>query len=864
MKKKKSIPSNTPLMRQYNRIKAEYPDTLLLCRVGDFYETFGEDAIKLSEILDIVLTQRSNGAAGAVKLAGFPHHALDTYMPKLVKVGLRVAVCEQLEDPKQVKGLVKRGVTELITPGLSYYESLLDKKQHNYLASIQIATERWGIAFLDISTGDFWVTEGSPTHIEQLLHSLQPAEVLFNKKEKKSLQPLLTHYATRMLEDWVYYFDYAEEKLKKQFGTTSLRGFGIHHLHQGIIAAGAILRYLEESAQKNIQHILSIRRLEEHDYMSLDRFTVRNLELLQPQQEEGTALIDIIDHTTTPMGARQLRNWLIFPLKQLEKIQQRQAKVAALIKSPTLIEKLVHHLKAIGDLTRLVARLSANRMPPRGFMALRQALEQLQPIQRLLATAPALAELGERLQFCKQLQEQMAVVLCQQLPIVHHPGKLIRTGYNAELDQLREMTNDSQKALEALQEKERKATAISSLKIGYNKVFGYYLEVRNTHKEKVPANWIRKQTLVGAERYITEDLKEYEEKILTAREKAVLLEQNLYERFVKIAQSYVEPLQQNAKIIAELDCYTAFAQLATRKKYHLPELVEEQLLSLEKSIHPIIADTLPVGDYCVPNTITLDTERQQLLLITGPNMAGKSALLRQVAVNVLLAQMGAPIAAKKGTIGVVDKIFSRVGASDNLASHESTFMVEMNEMATILHNFTSRSLVIVDELGRGTGTADGLALAQSCLEYLHSHGKYRPRVLFATHYHELNALEKSLPRLKNFRIGVKKVEGKIVFTHKLLPGGSSESFGIEVAKIAGMPTALIGRADQLIHHLKKGLKKEIVTPLFMPKATGKKTKEAAEKWEKMNLFLKKVDIERLTPIEALLLLQELLNQFKLL
>jgi DNA mismatch repair protein MutS len=853
----------TPLMKQYQEIKAKYPGALILFRVGDFYETFGEDAVTASKILDITLTKRSNGAAAAVKLAGFPYHSLDTYLPKLIKAGHRVAVCDQLEDPKFVKGLVKRGVTELITPGLSLHDTVLNQKQNNYLASLYFDREAVGIALLDLSTGEFLTAQGNASYIDKLVKSFQPAEVILSKKQQAAFQAFTKeHYPSYALEEWVYQLDYAYEMLNKHFGTASLKGFGIERFPAGIIASGAILRYLEETEHKEIKHIASIARIEEDKYVWLDKFTIQNLELLKPQQEGGVALIDVLDKTVTPMGARLMRKWLVLPLKEPSAIQKRLDTVDLLLKDSVLWKNVLQELKQISDLERLISKVSVGRANPRDLLGLKKALQHIQPIQQYLkdSNQELLVKLSQQLHSCDYLLAKLEQTLEDNPPIATSQGGLIKPGIDANLDELRKIAYAGKDYLIQLQQKESKKTGIPSLKIAYNKVFGYYLEVTNTHQDKVPAEWIRKQTLVNAERYVTEELKVYEDKILQAEEKLAALEQKLFQEILDNANEFVPQIQQNGKILAQLDCYLSFAQEARKHQYSKPILTQDKNLNIQAGRHPVIEQQLPLGESYIPNDLYLDNESQQIIIITGPNMAGKSALLRQVALIVIMAQMGSFVPAGQATIGLVDKIFTRVGASDNLARGESTFMMEMTETASIMHNLSDRSLVIMDEIGRGTSTYDGISIAWSIVEYLHNHAKYRAKTLFATHYHELNQLADQLDRVKNLHVTVKEVNGKIIFLRKLSEGGSEHSFGIHVAQLAGMPTQVIKRANELLAHLEQGERhtrhqEKIKT---VPDATYQLALfEANPSLDKISALLHQIDLNRITPVEALLKLGEL-------
>lgn len=853
----------TPLMRQYNQLKAKYPGALLLFRVGDFYETFGEDAIKTSKILDIVLTKRSNGGAAAVELAGFPHHALDTYLPKLVRAGHRVAICDQLEDPKMVKGIVKRGVTELVTPGLAYNDQVLDQKYNNYLASLYFDKEELGIAFLDLSTGEFLVAQGTVAYVDKLVQSFKPSEIILSKKQQQSFQEVFKdQHNSHCLEEWVYHFDYAYECLNEHFATTSLKGFGIEKLSLGIIAAGAILRYLEETEHKEIKHIASISRIEEDKYVWLDRFTIKNLELLYPQQEEGVSLIDVLDKTVTPMGARLLKKWVVLPLKDAHAIQQRLDTVEVFVQDPTLWQNTFQALKQIGDLERLISKISVGRANPRELLALKKALQQIAPIQRQLqsSTHELLLKLSGQLHRCEFLLEKIEQTLQENPPLVTNQGGLIKEGIHPEIDELKKIAHTGKDYLIQIQKKESKKTGIPSLKVAYNKIFGYYLEVTNTHKDKVPADWIRKQTLVNAERYITEELKHYEEKIVGAEEKLTVLEQTLYQELISQAAEFIPQNQQNARVLAQLDCYLSFAQEARKRHYTKPVVNESKVIDIKAGRHPVIEQQLPLDESYVPNDVYLDNETQQVMIITGPNMAGKSALLRQVALIVIMAQIGAFVPADSASIGLVDKVFTRVGASDNLAKGESTFMMEMTETASIMHNLSDRSLVLMDEIGRGTSTYDGISIAWSIVEYLHNHPRYCAKTLFATHYHELNQLAVELERVKNFNVTVKEVDNKVLFLRKLQEGSSEHSFGIHVAQMAGMPAQIVHRANDIMHHLEKDQSRHQHQERIqqMPANNYQLSLfEADPAWAQVKALLNKLDVNATAPVEALLKLSEL-------
>ncbi len=861
----KSKVAETPLMKQYNAIKAKYPGALLLFRVGDFYETFSDDAIKASQILDIVLTKRANGAASSVELAGFPHHALDNYLPKLVRAGQRVAICDQLEDPKSVKGIVKRGVTELVTPGLSLHDNVLDKKFNNYLASIHFAGESLGVAFLDLSTGEFLTAKGSLAYIGKLIQSFHPAEIIYSKEAKKAFFQLVGEdQQSFQLETWIYSHEFAYEKLIRHFNTTSLKGFGIEELEEAIIAAGAILHYLEVTEHRELDHISSISRIEEEQYVWLDRFTIRNLELLYPQHSGGIPLIDVLDDTLTPMGSRMLKRWMVLPLKDVTRIHNRQKVVESIIKDRDLLDHLREHLKPIGDLERLISKVAVNRVNPRELVSLRKSLQHLIPIRKYLRDSgnEQLKQLTDQFHACEALIERIEKEIKEDAPLLIHQGGIIADGVDASLDELRSIAFAGKDYLLGVQQREVQRTGISSLKIAYNKVFGYYLEVSNTHKDKVPAEWIRKQTLVNAERYITEELKEYEEKILTAESKLLEIEQRIFNDIVAFASQYVGQVQENAKLVGRLDCLQSFAFKALQHHYALPVVDEGHQLEIVAGRHPVIERLMPPGEKYVPNDVMLDDEEQQIMIITGPNMAGKSALLRQTALIVLMAQMGSFVPAKSAKIGVIDKIFTRVGASDNLSRGESTFMVEMTETASILNNLSNRSLILMDEIGRGTSTYDGVSIAWSIVEYLHNHLGFRPKTLFATHYHELNQLEADFPRIKNFNVSVKEIGDKVIFLRKLKKGGSEHSFGIHVAQMAGMPNQVVIRASEIMHFLEKD-----------HKTTGKKKNfdDLPKNIYQMSMFqadddfleikdkLEKLDINTISPVEALLKLNEIKN-----
>jgi DNA mismatch repair protein MutS len=863
---KPSAPKETPLSKQYNQIKSKYPGAMLLFRVGDFYETFGEDAIKASKILGIVLTRRNNGGAHE-ELAGFPHHSLDNYLPKLVRAGQRVAICDQLEDPKEAKGIVKRGVTELVTPGVSYNDNVLDIKQNNYLASIHFAADDLlGVAFLDISTGEYFTTEGSLAYIDKLIQGFAPAEILYCKKYKAKFEMIFgDKYNTYTFDDWAFTYDFAYNLLVTHFKTNSLKGFGIENLREGITASGVILQYLSDTEHKNIGHVSSLTRLDEEKFVWLDRFTIRNLELVFAQFEGGVPLIHILDQTITPMGARLLRKWMVLPLKEKKPIEERIDTVEMFLNDTDLMTDLAQILKPIGDLERLVSKVAVRRISPRELNQLKRALLQIEPIKEILKKHvdqfPVLEKYLNQLHDCSFLIENITKQLRDDAPALSNQGGMIATGVDAELDELHKIAFSGKDYLVDLQNRESLRTGIPSLKIAFNKVFGYYLEVSNAHKTKVPPEWIRKQTLVNAERYITEELKIYEEKILTAESKIFEIEFKIFNDLVITASEFVPQIQLNARVISTIDALLSFAFVANKNNYCKPIISEGKKIDIKEGRHPVIEQQLPLGESFVPNDLFLDDSDQQIIIITGPNMAGKSALLRQTALIVLMAQIGSYVPATSAELGLVDKIFTRVGASDNLSRGESTFMVEMTETASILNNLSDRSLVIMDEIGRGTSTYDGVSIAWSIAEFLHNHSKFKPWTLFATHYHELNQLTEDFKRIKNFNVSVKELNGKVVFLRKLKEGGSEHSFGIHVAQIAGMPQSVVLRANEILHHLEKDHIKE---------NNKEKIKEAPKNNFQLSFFdpvdsvgeeikgmLNEVDVNTISPIEALLKLNEL-------
>lgn len=858
----------TPLMKQYSVIKAKYPGALLLFRVGDFYETFGEDAIKASKVLDITLTKRGNGSASEIELAGFPHHSLDTYLPKLVRAGHRVAICDQLEDPRSVKGIVKRGVTELVTPGVSFNDNVLERKQNNFLCSVFAGKNSYGVSFLDISTGEYYCAQGTETYIFKLIQSLRPAEVIYCKSHRDKFDTSLGEdYATFTLDDWVYAYDFAHDKLIQQFKTATLKGFGVDGLSEAIIAAGAILHYLEATEHKDTHHIASLSRIDEEHYVWLDKFTIRNLELISSQHEGGVPLLQVLDQTITPMGSRQLRRWMVLPLKERSAIEERLKMVDHFYKQEELTAKIIDHLRHIADLERLISKVAVGRINPRELIQLKKSLQAILPIKESLALQDSeeLRKASDQLHRCDFLLDKIEKELKEDAPMLIHQGGIIKDGVNAELDELRAIAFSGKDYLLQIQKREVERTGINSLKISYNKVFGYYLEVSNANKDKVPTDWIRKQTLVNAERYITEELKVYEEKILHAEDKLSVIEQKLFQELILHAADFISQIQQNAKVIAMLDGLLSFAVVARANKYVKPSINETTIIDIKGGRHPVIEKQLPMGDTYVPNDIYLDNEKQQILVITGPNMAGKSALLRQTALIVLLAQIGSFVPAEAATLGIVDKVFTRVGASDNLSRGESTFMVEMTETASILNNLSDRSLILMDEIGRGTSTYDGVSIAWAIVEYLHNHKDFKAKTLFATHYHELNQLTEDLVRVKNFNVSVKEIGNKIIFMRKLKEGGSEHSFGIHVAQLAGMPNKVVLRANEILHFLEKDKHKNESKKKFdeLPKPTPQMSLfEADPKMKEVQEMLSKIDINTISPVEALLKLNEVLTKLK--
>lgn len=810
----------TPMMKQFFSMKAQHPGALMLFRCGDFYETYGEDAVESARILGITLTRRNNGGNGdSIEMAGFPHHALDTYLPKLIRAGKRVAICDQLEDPKKkreaIKGkkgltamdkMVKRGITELVTPGVAMSDNVLNYKENNFLAAVHFGKGACGVSFLDISTGEFLTGEGTFDYVEKLLGNFQPKEVLFDRAKKQDFDRYFgTRLCTFEMDDWVFTDQTARQKLLKHFGTKNLKGFGVDHLNNGVVASGAILQYLEITQHTQINHITSLARIEEDKYVRMDRFTIRSLELIAPMNEDGSSLLNVIDNTITPMGGRMLRRWMVFPLKDVKPINERLDVVDYLFREPDFRECINEQFHRIGDLERIISKVAVGRVSPREVVQLKNALMAIQPVKTacLYAKSDTLKRIGEQLNLCESLRDRIEKEIQPDPPQLVNKGDVIALGFNQELDDLRSIRDNGKQYLLEIQEKEIAQTGITSLKIGFNNVFGYYLEVRNTFKDKVPENWIRKQTLAQAERYITPELKEYEEKILGADEKILALETQLYMELIQDMQEFIPQIQINANLIAHLDCLLSFMKVSQLQRYVRPVVDDSEVIDILQGRHPVIETQLPIGEQYVPNDVLLDTEHQQIMMITGPNMAGKSALLRQTALIVLLAQIGCFVPAERARIGMVDKIFTRVGASDNISLGESTFMVEMTEASNILNNVTPRSLVLFDELGRGTSTYDGISIAWAIVEYLHEHSRAQARTLFATHYHELNEMEKNFPRIKNFNVSVKQVDGKIIFVRKLEKGGSEHSFGIHVAEIAGMPRSIVKRANIILKELEK-------------------------------------------------------------
>jgi DNA mismatch repair protein MutS len=860
----------TPLMQQYNRIKVKYPGTLLLFRVGDFYETFGEDAVKASDVLGIVLTKRGAGSTSEVALAGFPHHSLETYLPKLVRSGLRVAICDQLEDPKTTKTIVKRGVTQLVTPGVSYNDNIVQQKSNNYLASVYFEKNTVGCSFLDISTGEFLVAQGKVEYIDKLLQSYKPNEVILSKKNQKDfIENFGDRFYIYSLDEWPYTGDYARDLLLKHFEVSTLKGFGVERLGLAIIAAGVSLHYLSETEHHNLQHISTLSRVEEDHFMWLDRFTIRNLELIDSHNDNAITLLNVLDHTSSPMGARLLRKWVVMPLKDQKPINARLEVVEFLLNNPDLQQSLLNEIKQIGDLERLISKIGLQRANPREVVQLKRSLYAIAEIKRIISDvdSKALQIIAEQLNGCKHLTDQIEAELQAEPPVLIAKGNAIASGVNDELDRLRKIAFGGKDFLLEIQKREALNTGIPSLKISFNNVFGYYLEVTNSHKDKVPETWQRKQTLVNAERYITAELKEYEEQILGAEEKIFALESRIYAELLSSLLEYIKPVQLNAQLIAQLDVLLNFALIAKNNHYTRPEITTDTSIDIKGGRHPVIEKNLPLGTEYITNDVFLDSDTQQIIIITGPNMAGKSALLRQTGLIVLMAQMGSFVPAKSAKLGVVDKIFTRVGASDNVSSGESTFMVEMSETASILNNISERSLILLDEIGRGTSTYDGISIAWAIAEYLHQYPSAKAKTLFATHYHELNELTNSFDRIKNYNISVKEVNNKVIFLRKLVPGGSEHSFGIHVAKMAGMPSAIIQRSNEILKRLEQ------------ERTGGENIKDSLKKVQKqayqLQMFsiddpvlvkirdvLNNLDVNTLTPIEALMKLDEIQRVLK--
>ena len=869
----KNAENESPLMKQHAEMKRKFPDAMLLFRVGDFYETFGEDARKASQILGITLTRKASGGGGYTDLAGIPYHAVDQYLPRLVKAGLRVAICEQLEDPKTVKGLVKRGITELVTPGVSYNDMVLDVKENNFLCGLHLTDKIHGVSFLDVSTGEFYVAQGDLAYIDKLMQNFHPAEVVL---QRKKLHWFLDHFAekyyTNTFDDWVFTSDFANELLNKQFGTTSLKGFGVEELTEGVIAAGAALYYLQDTQHDRTQHICTINRIEEDRYVWLDKFTMRNLELIYSPHENARTLLDVLDQTTTPMGSRLLRRWIVMPLKERTAIEERLHVVDMLVRNRDLASQLLPQVRAVGDLERLISKVSVGRINPRELQQLRRSLEAVARIKQLCEGVDdeAFRTLAEQFNPCPGIYERIGREIAEEPPVKLDKGGVIASGVNAELDELRSMAGSGKEYLMELQRQESERTGIPSLKVGFNNIFGYYLEVTNTHKDKVPEDWTRKQTLTNAERYITPELKQYEERILGAEERILALEAQLYEQLLSALMAYLEPIQFDAQLVARLDCLQCFAEVALANNYCRPELSDDTTIDIKEGRHPVIETQLPLGEQYVSNNVFLDRDTQQIIIITGPNMSGKSALLRQTALIVLMAQTGCYCPAQTAHIGLVDKIFTRVGASDNISSGESTFMVEMNETASILNNISDRSLVLLDEIGRGTSTYDGISIAWAITEYLHNYPKARPKVMFATHYHELIEMADQYERIQNYHISVREVGNKVIFLRKLEMGGSEHSFGIHVARMAGMPAQVLKRANSMLELLES--KSEKISDLN-PKGgkPKKKTDEGVPGAGYQLSFIQlddptlleirdkllDIDIDSLTPLEALLKLNDI-------
>ncbi len=856
----------TPMMKQFNEIKTKHPDAVLLFRCGDFYETFSTDAIKASEILGITLTRRANGKASSVELAGFPHHALDTYLPKLVRAGCRVAICDQLEDPKTTKTLVKRGVTELVTPGVSYSDTTLTQKENTFLASVYINKNQAGVSFLDISTGEFLIAEGTIDYVDKLLSSISPKEIIFDRTKKKDFENHFgTKYFTYALEDWTFIPDSANDRLLKHFETKNLKGFGVQNLTNGIVAAGAILHYLDLTHHTHLGHITQLTRIEEDHYVWLDRFTVRNLELYGTMNEGGKTLVDVIDKTISPMGGRLLKRWVAFPLKDVKPIVERHSVVEHFFKDKELRQLLEQQISLIGDLERIISKVAVGRINPREVVQLKVALNAIEPIRGNCAASEneTLKKIADQLNPCKLISEKIHKEIQNDPPIMLNKGDVIRSGVDAELDELRKLARSGKNYLLEIQQRESENTGIPSLKIAFNNVFGYYIEVRNTHKDKVPETWIRKQTLVSAERYITQELKEYEEKILGAEEKIQAIETRIFNELILSLLDYVSAIQLNSNLVAQLDCLLSFYRAANENKYVRPEIIDSDELDIRQGRHPVIEKQLPIGESYVANDVFLDGKSQQIIIVTGPNMSGKSALLRQTALITLMAQIGSFVPAESARIGVVDKIFTRVGASDNISLGESTFMVEMNEAASILNNLSDRSLVLFDELGRGTSTYDGISIAWAIVEYIHEHPNAKAKTLFATHYHELNEMENSFGRIKNYNVSVKEIDKKIIFLRKLERGGSAHSFGIHVAKMAGMPQSIVKRSEKILEQLENDNRQNGIAKPVGEIATQREGYQLSffqlddPVLEQVRDEIKGLDVNNLTPIDALNKLNEI-------
>ncbi len=868
MAKKEKDPAETPLMKQYNEIKAKHPQALLLFRVGDFYETFGEDAITASKTLGIVLTKRGAGSPSEIELAGFPHHSLESYLPKLVRAGHRVAICDQLEDPKMTKTIVKRGVTELVTPGIAFSDKILDGHHNNFLAAVHFGKDIHGISFLDVTTGEFFTAQGNTEYINKLIQGFEPSEIIYQKNKHSLFQELFgTKYYTFRLDDWVFTSDFGKEKLTGHFQTNSMKGFGIDDLEQGIVASGAILHYLGETQHDKLGHITQIQRIEEEKFVWLDRFTIRNLELIAPLNEGGKTLFDVVNGTKTPMGDRLLKRWIVMPLKHPEQINLRVDAVADLAEKSSLRAEIEHELSEIGDMERLISKVAVGRIHPKELRVLSRILEHMTPLRDACSQSESalLGQLSKRIEPCEEFIQSVEKFLLKDPAVMLGKGPVIANGVHAELDELRAISESGKDYLEAMQERESEKTGIPSLKVAFNNVFGYYLEVRNTHKDKVPEEWIRKQTLVSAERYITPELKEYETKILGAEDKIAAIEAQLYFELVQKLSTFVGQIQRNAYLIAQLDCLTGFADLAVRKNYARPVVNDSYVIDIKNGRHPVIEGQLKPGEEYVPNDVYLDKEEQQIIMITGPNMSGKSALLRQTALIVLMAQMGSFVPADTAILGIVDKVFTRVGASDNISSGESTFMVEMNETSSILNNLSDRSLILLDEIGRGTSTYDGISIAWAIAEYIHEFPQAKGKTLFATHYHELNEMAVQFPRIHNYNVSVKEVGQKIIFLRKLVEGGSEHSFGIHVAKLAGMPNKVIQRAELMLEQLELNHRSSEVKSVKDVVVHAGNTSDMQLSFfqlndpvlEQIHDQLVSIDINTLTPVEALMKLNEI-------